>query len=542
MADENGGLYPSAKLDTSQLQIRLLAILAGKDEEEISCRLHTANANNTGEYEALSYAWGAPGSPKQITINDRPFWRDIHERNHQVQQMADVYSRAKQAVAWLGRSTTCSDKAAAFLREAYISGPLGRNGLKSECRWHDVATLCERNYWGRLWIIQEICLAPRVVVVCGAQQIPWAVFAALRRDRCSIWPKDLTTSERDFMQSYPARIDEQRTNYQRTRQFSSLWTLLETFQASKCQDFYDKVYGLMALSTDCGHRGIPVDYSRPIGLLYQDIMRFYQRQYRNVPSSSAGAQLMKLSEFLQNFLRLPARLRSGFNPEPPKHLFRIPVCKALMIQGFEPSLGSDFLTSTQRSLRPRQVAWALSDHRLVGSHDGNAFTGSVNCHGLQIPDTWMQQDVRPAKVATIFRAHPLGPIPASQGEKMTWSYGIAPPGAKPGDIVCCFVESHVAVVVRPDTGRVVGRAFFDPVPVDEYDGVMNVLARDRKVETTHAHAGRKGAEHWPATLMIGLESLRVLSWREDRTAPKMEFGKPRHVLGFNRFIGRIPIG
>ncbi|KAK4112968.1 HET-domain-containing protein, partial [Canariomyces notabilis] len=113
-------------------KIRLLSVLPGVGEEVIRCTLRIATLLDLDSYEAMSYEWGEPGLGRTILVNDSEFevgenlfqalrhlrlpdsarvlWidaicinqSDLRERNHQVQQMADVYSRAQQVIAWIG--------------------------------------------------------------------------------------------------------------------------------------------------------------------------------------------------------------------------------------------------------------------------------------------------------------------------------------------------------------------------------------------------------------------------------------------------------
>jgi len=67
---------------------------------------------------------------------------------------------------------------------------------------------------------------------------------------------------------------------------------------------HDKVYGLLAISTDCGSRGTPVNYSAPVSQLYMDIMKVYNQHHRLDPSFCSGSQLVRLSQLLQSLLGL----------------------------------------------------------------------------------------------------------------------------------------------------------------------------------------------------------------------------------------------
>ena len=39
--------------------------------------------------------------------------------------------------------------------------------------WVDLALLFERNWWTRMWIVQEIALAAKAEMMCGNYSIPW---------------------------------------------------------------------------------------------------------------------------------------------------------------------------------------------------------------------------------------------------------------------------------------------------------------------------------------------------------------------------------
>jgi len=90
------------------------------------------NLGDCPDYEALSYTWGSSGTDIHIELDGqdssirpnlayalaalrrsepRVLWVDalcinqnnIHERNHQVEQMGEIYRQARRVLAWLGR-------------------------------------------------------------------------------------------------------------------------------------------------------------------------------------------------------------------------------------------------------------------------------------------------------------------------------------------------------------------------------------------------------------------------------------------------------
>lgn len=71
------------------------------------------------------------------------------------------------------------------------------------------------------------------------------------------------------------------------------WTLIESFRESLCQDPFDKFYGFLGLSNDCGSRGLQIDYSKSLNAIYEDVMWFYNLKFFwGDHSPSQGAQLI----------------------------------------------------------------------------------------------------------------------------------------------------------------------------------------------------------------------------------------------------------
>ena len=159
-------------------------------------------------YEALSYAWGDTNSlsssiefPKgslQITNNldvalrqlrseteKRTLWidaicinqRDDTEKGHQITLMGEIYRKATVVIMWLGQSTVHTPFGLEIL--SFLTGdePFDNN-VPWKCRSPEL--LCEglkdvlhRDYFNRVWVVQEIALARRVQLCIGNHQICW---------------------------------------------------------------------------------------------------------------------------------------------------------------------------------------------------------------------------------------------------------------------------------------------------------------------------------------------------------------------------------
>ncbi|PVH78033.1 heterokaryon incompatibility, partial [Cadophora sp. DSE1049] len=140
------------------------------------------------DFEALSYVWGTNSSSHEIRLNGniklirnnlwsalnqlrhanrpRTLWVDdlcidqecTEERNHQVREMGQIYGSASTVLIWLGPGGEFSELAFNFIRTMIIDAELGTGGEASRRMgifWSAFKKLCLREYWERLWVIQE---------------------------------------------------------------------------------------------------------------------------------------------------------------------------------------------------------------------------------------------------------------------------------------------------------------------------------------------------------------------------------------------------
>ena len=110
--------------------------------------------------------------------------------------MGEIYSKATETIAWLGVGVDNSGKALQLIDVLAISpvkdghNPLldERNqalkwlnndptGTKYEHHWAALLKLYQRSYWNRVWIIQEIVFAKKILVVCGSKHTTWESIA-----------------------------------------------------------------------------------------------------------------------------------------------------------------------------------------------------------------------------------------------------------------------------------------------------------------------------------------------------------------------------
>jgi hypothetical protein len=314
-------------LDLSISSIRLIEILPRSSSGLISCNI--IHATTDAKYTCLSYVWGDPPATQSILLNGkilkvrsnlfdflnmcstkaaelsaqdlydwigrgdtespashnkiRLFWIDaisidqdnVAEKNHQVQQMGSIYSKAQEVVAWLGNDPRMSlffDDLKAFPE---------RSEETSTQLWEDLQrshptkkadpvspTLPTQNaYWERAWITQEVILA-QSLYLCTTEQL-------INAEKIDTWDPDLF--QRDVEGFHSMFLDHRAVLARHGRlpaddeddKPSHLLESLYDFRTKECLIPRDKVYSLLA----CSQHGnqIIVDYNAPLPELIRNV-------------------------------------------------------------------------------------------------------------------------------------------------------------------------------------------------------------------------------------------------------------------------------
>jgi hypothetical protein len=137
-----------------------------------------------------------------------------------------------------------------------------------------ILTLCQRTYWKRLWIIQELQAAKRIELYCGSKVMAWATFKRVVGEK-HLWKLldkwlDSYVSVKcgGSVTSSPAGVLVRR----KRSTTSTLKKLLYLHANSQCEDPRDKIYGLLSLASDCQNGGLRPDYSISTCQLYHNTM------------------------------------------------------------------------------------------------------------------------------------------------------------------------------------------------------------------------------------------------------------------------------
>lgn len=284
-------LYSS--LDSQAAQIRVLGILPGRWDEQLSGVLRVVSLNDKPMYEAISYTWGLSTENNTIKINNthdvkitdnlfralkrlrqqigkRTLWIDAlcidqnnkEERAQQVSLMGVVYRQAKAVLVWLGEYPNPSALDPWRMRRPHLKTKKGSVLLNSRGREFtiamDNAIKYSRPRWpDRGWIVQEFVLAKQIVLCFGPISIDYDVSHII--DLLMVSKRPLP-----HLRTFHERTtDMARLRYGLGKRRQSIAEAALHTSNAWCTERHDKVYSLLSLIDENEAKLIGCDYDRP---------------------------------------------------------------------------------------------------------------------------------------------------------------------------------------------------------------------------------------------------------------------------------------
>ncbi|KAH7307946.1 heterokaryon incompatibility protein-domain-containing protein [Rhexocercosporidium sp. MPI-PUGE-AT-0058] len=319
--------YQYGKLDPSKDEIRLLRILpkshTGWSSNHLECSLFVASLAARPQYSALSYTWGDATGVVEISLDgysfnvrqnlcdalhqlQHPFetqtyWidaicinqDDTQERSKQVYKMKAIYSQACEVVIWLGDHNPATHLGFELAEQLYShisDAPIVRGLLLNPENLLGLLAfnrLMWRDYWNRVWVIQEAHFAQsgHLTVRCGAHSIAWS---RLQRIQESLASEHLTVL------NYLANAQDDPLNAAvlllaategiKTMEVPKmdkgkdesppLYALLAKFWQKNATDPRDKIYALVGLSTAQNDSRFVIDYSKSVQEVFTDTVKY----------------------------------------------------------------------------------------------------------------------------------------------------------------------------------------------------------------------------------------------------------------------------
>jgi hypothetical protein len=293
---------------------------------------------------------------------------DDKERGHQVFQMGTIYSHASQVCVWVGLADSFAEGAFRLLSRKETMGGIKRGIIKHPEDWYDMAEFCKREYWDRLWIIQEVVLARKIEVYCGHLHFPWK---ALSDVLCSfnetvgilmddqdgrVMPCGVMEFCHSIMSSTTAALCRERRQRKQTTALDdlSLLALLRRYRKAKCSDIRDKIFGLHSFTPACCAVANPVDFMCSAWDLCN---RLLDHHYRHHETFLEPASMLDDSKDLHCLLMGGAIHQKGTSYEFPLHS-----------EGIKNATGSS--SSDLTGYRYTEIISVSHTTRTLSHHDG----------------------------------------------------------------------------------------------------------------------------------------------------------------------------
>lgn len=302
--------------------------------DKLECSLQNVSFKEHPAYEAVSYVWGDQSDTVIIALNNkdvpitrnlaealmhfrlptepRTLWVDalcidqanFAERSQQVCLMRDIYSSCVVDLVWLGGADATRARGldvASLLERGdieYIRNQANKKSLQKKSNysilhaeaskvlsrddWLALRSVFETtSIWHRIWVMQEIACAPKVLLVLGGKTLNWDVIAGfLDSDN---YPD---AYHGPFHHNdYEAWINETFANIQviehqrkitrqtQTGKESKLLDVLARFRYTQATDPRDKIYGLLGLASN--PIGVVPDYQKPVRNVYMEFFQTY---------------------------------------------------------------------------------------------------------------------------------------------------------------------------------------------------------------------------------------------------------------------------
>ena len=314
------------RLSLSGDSIRLLILSQKHISDPITCTSTIVHLHEEPQYIAVSYRWGEVTLTDEIIVDHKrvrvtksvvevllclrsfkyscPLWLDFlcinqlntAERNHQVGMMGRIFASAKYVIAWLGPGYDNSELAMRLLRDYPDGHSKSARSDPQTCESNHqtlrfpfqiqygqdqaervllgtemlaaLRSLCQRDYWSRTWVIQEVLLAQDVMLCCGDTYAPL-------QNLCKILNPDL--SDTALWHLLRGRMCHQLLEHKAADMKLGMADLLKRYNHSRCADSRDKIYALLNLAED--RSGFPMlepDYYKSAETLWTDVSRIFR--------------------------------------------------------------------------------------------------------------------------------------------------------------------------------------------------------------------------------------------------------------------------
>jgi hypothetical protein len=296
-----------------------IRMVNGKEYEIVECITFVTSLDSNPTYQALSYTWGSKtksnlhdisldGQIFKVTLNlrralwqlqstsEKTFWidalcinqNDNRERSEQVSKMRTIYQQAENVVVWLGQRSNSTSLVFNLFEDLYENRGSKQyyiNFLGDKENVKGFAGLIshfERDYWFRVWVIQEVNSAREITIMCGKYEISWSKVEEVQNIMARHYVEQLSiiAHTEPNLDRFAQIVEHRGARKLRAARLGSpnrlpdLHSLLCTFWAFDATDPRDKVFALIGLSSARDDSRLVIDYSSSVRRTYINVATY----------------------------------------------------------------------------------------------------------------------------------------------------------------------------------------------------------------------------------------------------------------------------
>jgi hypothetical protein len=200
---------------------------------------------------------------------------DTLEKNHQVHLMGSIYRQARHVIIWPGM-TRALEEAVATVNQRDNGYPTETDAVRDTI-YPVVRELCQKTYWNRVWIQQEVYLAKRVSIMCGRHLLMdfegFDLFMGLILNTRQTSRELYADISKSAAKGLAIRMG---TRWLKNRDDFSLasWLALACDVGLETSEPRDIIYAMLGMSSDCQNGGLMPDYDKPLLDVYLETVLF----------------------------------------------------------------------------------------------------------------------------------------------------------------------------------------------------------------------------------------------------------------------------
>ena len=245
---------------------------------------------------------------------------ETKEKEVHIPRMREIYGKSHGMVVWLGKEADGSELVMDAETAREMTGKLIKvpgygplDGMikydlpgPGEPIWRAIGRLCDRDWFYRTWIVQEVALAGNIELLCGFQRMPWdelvRLVSELVRTELSALCRNSTGAPSNRPNGFRVLLDLAFTRTMHQDGGCPTDYILRMIRLKEVTKPVDKVYGLLGLLNEGLKDAISIDY----GKYEQRYWKIYLDVAKHIVAGNQNFWLLNMASSKERPKELPS--------------------------------------------------------------------------------------------------------------------------------------------------------------------------------------------------------------------------------------------